>query len=70
MPASTARPWQPYGAVPAPAALRHTAEIHDLQLVGEDTRSEDYETREQERSSTNLLIGQYISTTGRGRGGE
>jgi hypothetical protein len=43
--------------------FRYTAEIHDLQLTGEDTRSEDYETGEQERGSTNLLTGQYISTT-------
>jgi len=43
--------------------FRYNSDLRDLQLIGEDTRSEDYESGEQERSSTNLLTGKYISTT-------
>lgn len=43
--------------------FRYNAGRQDLELIGEDTRSEDESSGEAERGSTNFLTGQHVSTT-------
>lgn len=42
--------------------FRYNAKIRDLQLIGEDIRSEDFETGEKYLSSTSFLTGQEVTT--------
>lgn len=43
--------------------LRYNARLQDLELIGEDTRSEDEKAGEAEHGSTNFLTGRHTSTT-------
>ena len=43
--------------------FRYNARLQDLELIGEDTRSEDEQAGEAEHGSTNFLTGRHTSTT-------
>jgi hypothetical protein len=46
--------------------FRYSAEVNDLELIGEETHAESYEERYEERNSSNYLTGKIIHSIRRG----